>query len=101
MISGVPICVYVCEARATGTFGNPDTNLCVDYCPFPYYGNPIDNRTCVTVCHSGYYAQNTTSLGAPSDIRICVPTCDYGWADNLTRTCATSFVGCSAGLFAH
>lgn len=28
-------------------FGNPDTNLCVEKCPIPYYGDPTGNRTCV------------------------------------------------------
>jgi hypothetical protein len=25
----VPVCVFICENRTVGTFGNPDTNLCV------------------------------------------------------------------------
>lgn len=97
----VPVCVYICENRTVGTFGNPDSNLCVEKCPHPYYGDPTGNRTCVRECPDNYFAQNTTAAGASSDIRICVQTCEYGWADNITRKCATSSAGCSAGLYAH
>ena len=93
--------MYVCPVKSVGTFGNPDTNLCVDRCPSPYYGDQTGNRTCVLECPDTYYAQNTTAAGVISSIRICVQTCDFGWADNITRKCATSSAGCSEGLFAH
>lgn len=73
----------------------------MDKCPSPYYGDQSGNRTCVLECPDGWFAQNTTAAGAPSDIRICVQTCDYGWADNVTRKCATSSAGCTNGTYAH
>ena len=79
--------MYICEARTTGMFGDPDTNLCVEKCPSPYFGDPTGNRTCVIECPDGYFAQNTTAAGVASAVRICVQTCDYGWADNITRKC--------------
>ncbi len=82
-------------------FGNNDTNLCVDKCPIPYYGDQTGNRTCVEECPDDYFAQNTTSAGVSSDIRLCRLNCTYGWADNATRKCATSPFGCSAGTYAH
>ena len=93
--------MFTCEARSLGTFGNPLTNLCVDECPAPYYGDPTGNRLCVIDCPDGYFAENTTSAGVITTKRECVTACSFGWADNFTRTCAIVSTGCEDGLFAH
>lgn len=77
-------------------YGNPDSNLCVDQCPSPYFGDPTGNRTCVQQCADLYFAQVKAVDG-----RVCVQACSAGWADNITRICATVPTGCAAGTYAH
>ena len=90
VISTVPVCVHTC----TGTFGYPETNLCVNECPEPYYGDPTGNRLCVLECPDGYFAENVTAAGVITTERLCVLTCSYGWADNVTRLCTIAPEDC-------
>lgn len=83
----VPECVFACQNASYYTLNT--TRLCVDWCPEPYFGDPITGD-CALHCpilHS-LYADNVT--------RTCSPTCPnvtingssyFTYADDSTKNC--------------
>lgn len=65
------LCVEACPTT-TLQYGDISTNYCVDKCPMvpDLYGQDLNdgNRTCVSTCEAGYFADPIT--------RTCVRKCD-------------------------
>jgi hypothetical protein len=83
----------------TPNFGDPVLNLCLADCPINYFGDAINNRTCVKVCPDTYYGD--ISLAKPGKGGKCVYPCNSGWwGDDATRLCTNLSSGCTNGTYA-
>lgn len=93
-LNGVPICTQTCPLTGYDFFGDNLTNLCTTNCPSLYFGDPTGNRLCVKKCADTYFAYQDGN-----GLRTCETACPSGYADNLTRVCVLTYVGCGNGTY--
>lgn len=71
------------ETCPSGTYGDNDTRLCLDFCIFSdpkFTWMDRQDNMCVKQCPLGYFSDNIT--------KSCETFCSTGtWADNSTRKC--------------